>query len=1113
MNKLFTLLSVVGILGMATDAKATVWIQSSNGIQKVSVAKAVKAEGEDPVEGDTIVINEVSYKVGKNLITNPSFDKGFEGWYDGNTTSLKGTTLTSVNWKINPTIGVDGNWLQGQKSQGMKSAGSLGTAWQIEKGKTYFFGCYTAKAGQKNLVANLGYQKISLTNTIATETEVIFGSGGSKGNLAYKDKWTYNYAVIDNSVKGYKYLQAFFRWEQNGAIGFDRFILAELTRLDGGTGNYNQTLKSAVELKTPEEYHIISDIPFDAKGSINIANDRAVLVVDSVKPSLFKQNYLSHVLINGAAAKDSVNCRVDIFNNGTIVYPHSKVGYKPLTVYTEKNFGGNSTNEWELFQFYNGLGEYTNTIKSIKLKRGYMATLACNSDGTGYSKVFIAQDGDLEISDLGKLLGGKVDFIRVFPWRQVAKKGLGGAKYYNHLFNATWSWNWGASNIDFQDEEYVPSHEQENWPSWSSIMKLDKQSHLLGHCEPDNKSGENITVAQIEDKLFKTGSWQRMYQTGMRVGSPAPGGGATSETVWLDEFMRCCKKYNCRIDYIVVHKYWYANGSSFNTDMNNLYSRYKRPIWITEWNYGGNWTKETWPDADRTGTEKNYAHELAGVKSICEALEKNNYVERYSIYNWVQDCRKIYNEKDSTITPAGKYYAALKSKTAYRSSVINDEDWTYNSPEGLKAAWNKENKKVTLSWQHLNGKQTDKITVERQVEDGKFEVVATFGMKGDLNMSYDDDINDIYGEIVYRIHDYDSDGKDRYSELVKIQRDKVPAKPVARACSGNAKVTVAWEQAFGVAYRIYRSEVEDGTYQLIADEVNGSPYVDANLQNGKTYYYKVTPFNSLGNGTTSEVLAAKPADGQYLHFAFDENEGLTAYDEWGGYTGSLENKASWGEGQKESGAVAVAKSNSAYVALSKDIVKDLDALTLSTWVKFGTSMVRLFDFGTGTTNFMMCKPGSANLRYKMTCAKGVLDKTFPCTINQNEWTHIAISQSADSLSMYVNGEWIGTIENTAKVTPKDLGGTDKNYLGRSMWASDAYSDVTYDDLKIYDKVLTAEEVKKQYESERSNLSTRIIIQTPAVDKTQGKEYNLRGMAVSKNAKGIHVSKNRKYYQK
>ena len=70
---------------------------------------------------------------GENLIENPSFDNNTEGWVGG-----AGGTLTGVDWHGNGGVD-DGAYLRLTESAGKGGNGSIGTAWEIEKGKTYVF--------------------------------------------------------------------------------------------------------------------------------------------------------------------------------------------------------------------------------------------------------------------------------------------------------------------------------------------------------------------------------------------------------------------------------------------------------------------------------------------------------------------------------------------------------------------------------------------------------------------------------------------------------------------------------------------------------------------------------------------------------------------------------------------------------------------------------------------------------------------------------------------------------------------------------------------------------------------------------------------------------------
>src|SRR5690606_29894084 len=129
----------------------------------------------------------------------------------------------------------------------------------------------------------------------------------------------------------------------------------------------------------------------------------------------------SGVFINDEPLNVGANGRVAIYGNGTVIMPFG-YGFKPLTIYSEENFDGNAK-QLEIHNYHNNLGEFDNAIKSFKLKRGYMATFANGADGSGYSRVFIADEEDLEFSVMPAELYGAVSFIRVFKHEWVSKKG------------------------------------------------------------------------------------------------------------------------------------------------------------------------------------------------------------------------------------------------------------------------------------------------------------------------------------------------------------------------------------------------------------------------------------------------------------------------------------------------------------------------------------------------------------------------------------------------------------------------------------------------------------------------------------------------------------------
>ncbi|HSK11642.1 MAG TPA: glycosyl hydrolase, partial [Phnomibacter sp.] len=174
------------------------------------------------------------------------------------------------------------------------------------------------------------------------------------------------------------------------------------------------------------------------------------------------------------------------YQKGAVVRPDPS-NYSPLTIYASQGYNGASA-KVGIKTIHGGAaiaGGMTDNIRSFKLKRGFMATLAVNSNGTGKSKVYIASEEDLEISDLPASLSGNVSFIRVLPWNWVSKKGTGGLFAPNAL-DAGWFYTWSATNNTQINHEYVPM----TWGAGATsptgmqdIIAKENVTHLLGFNE------------------------------------------------------------------------------------------------------------------------------------------------------------------------------------------------------------------------------------------------------------------------------------------------------------------------------------------------------------------------------------------------------------------------------------------------------------------------------------------------------------------------------------------------------------------------------------------------------------------------------------------------------
>ena len=185
-------------------------------------------------KGDVITFGAAKYNVvSDNMITNGTFDDGFTGWTGANDFS---TTITSAGFRIDQED--TNNYLVGTTNSGGGDAKSLGTAWALEKGKSYFF-TYRVKS----LTGASGEQEYlvtSLTDTKSTETAVL-----NKPTLT-ANAWT-TVEVLAENVE-YAFLQVKFRWLASN-FGFDDFKLFEIevagvdkTALNTEIGNANTLL-------------------------------------------------------------------------------------------------------------------------------------------------------------------------------------------------------------------------------------------------------------------------------------------------------------------------------------------------------------------------------------------------------------------------------------------------------------------------------------------------------------------------------------------------------------------------------------------------------------------------------------------------------------------------------------------------------------------------------------------------------------------------------------------------------------------------------------------------------------------------------------------------------
>ena len=481
-------------------------------------------------------------------------------------------------------------------------------------------------------------------------------------------------------------------------------------------------IADAVEVTDTMDVHIVSATPFALTGSIDLKNSASWIIVENVRPSTVIDQWLQFVTINGRPAVNGQNVRVAIYLGGAAIIPGLANEYA-FHGYTDENQGGDVLNL--RCQNYATLNGWNNRLRSFVLKRGYMATLASDTDGGGYSRVYVADHADIVVPVMPEQLNRRTSSIHIKRWQYTSKKGwadtnnttavLGGAS----KMNATWYYTWSADRYSTDDCEYVPIRQHIYWPSMSQISGQTASTHVLSFNEPEHsEQHDKCDCGGVIDPWKATTYTPSLATTGMRVGSPAP-----TDASWLTQYIGHCNDMTYRCDFVAIHSYWgpnEANGASaWYNRLKAINDATKRPVWITEWAYGASWTTESWPSGYGDQLEKN----RAAIIEIIDMLERTPFIERYDYYQWDTSSRRLFND-DGWVTPAGKVYRDTKSTFAYNAAQQYIPHWWRPSTKTPTLSATLADDAATFSIGNTNGDCSDELKLQRRRgDDGEWETL------------------------------------------------------------------------------------------------------------------------------------------------------------------------------------------------------------------------------------------------------------------------------------------------------------------------------------------------------------------------------------------------------
>lgn len=152
----------------------------------------------------------------------------------------------------------------------------------------------------------------------------------------------------------------------------------------------------------------------------------------------------------------------------------------------------------------------------------------------------------------------------------------------------SWWYNWSTApesavasvhsglNVEFVPMVWGGSFDDD------SVIATVSGNYLLAFNEPNYNAQSNLTPTQA------AALWPRIEAIAkaknLKIVSPAvnycgTGCNVASPYDWLDQFFAACT--NCKVDYLAFH--WYAcSKDALTYELGQFESRYKRPIWLTE---------------------------------------------------------------------------------------------------------------------------------------------------------------------------------------------------------------------------------------------------------------------------------------------------------------------------------------------------------------------------------------------------------------------------------------------------------------------------------------------------------------------------------------------------
>lgn len=339
-----------------------------------------------------------------------------------------------------------------------------------------------------------------------------------------------------------------------------------------------------------------------------------------------------------------------------------------------------------------------------------------------------------------------------------------------------------------------------------------------------------------------------------------------------------------------------------------------------------------------------------------------------------------------------------------------------------------------------------------------------------------------------------------------------PAKPAGLlAESQSASVRLSWTantETDVEGYMVVRAPKGTDDWNTIARQLTETYFVDNTCRPNTSYIYKVKAIDRSQNiSEASDVVEAAPLSQPTMIARWDFEDNLN--DD----TQNMLDMAS----PSTPKYVADHKVGDKSLSLTAQFVQlpyrvaDSDEISVAMWVKWNTSTTqwqRIFDFGNDEDHYLFLTPNSGTSKMRFAIKNGGDEQILDCPskLSSYLWKHVVVTMGKDKTAIYVDGTEVASTTGIT-IKPSDIRPV-LNYLGRSQYTADPNISANYDDVRIFNYALSADEVKAVKDGTYTNIQS--VENSDAVSKPI---YTIDGKRVDRPQQGINIIDSRKILMK